>query len=316
MDRVAEPLRQMGADIIATAGGRLPLMVRGLSPAVPTAYRLAVASAQVKSAVLFAGLNTPGITRVVERVPTRDHSERMLKGFGAQLTIERDEKGARVLSIRGECDLSPQRLTVPGDPSSAAFLTVAALLVPGSEVRIANVGVNKTRNGLYRVLERMGAAITYENEREVGGEPVADLTVKHSRLTGVDTEAEIAPSMIDEYPILFVAAAMAKGRSQFRGLAELRVKESDRIAAMAAGLKAMGASVEERADGMIVEGRDGDPMSGGCAIKTHMDHRVAMSFAVAGLVARQAVHIDDVGSVATSYPQFFDQLHALQSGTI
>jgi 3-phosphoshikimate 1-carboxyvinyltransferase len=307
MGRVIDPLGLMGAAFTASPGGRLPLMVRGMCPAVPIEYRLPVASAQVKSAILLAGLNTPGITRVLEQVPTRDHSERMLAGFGAE--VRRD---GEVISIRGEAELRPQHIVVPGDPSSAAFLAVAATLVPGSELTIANVGLNETRAGLFKVLKAMGADIAYGQQRMVGGEPVADLIVSHAPLKGVETDPATVPSMVDEFPILFVAAALAKGRSVFRGLEELRVKESDRIAVMAAGLRAIGARVEELPDGLVVEGRDGDPFSGSATIATHLDHRIAMSFAVAGLASSSSVTIDDADPVATSYPQFFDQVAALQ----
>jgi 3-phosphoshikimate 1-carboxyvinyltransferase len=306
MGRVIEPLSKMGADFTASPGGRLPMTMRGLCPAVPIEYRLPVASAQVKSAILLAGLNTPGITRVIEPVPTRDHSERMLAGFGAEITREGD-----VISIRGEAELKPQKLIVPGDPSSAAFPVVAALLVPGSNVRIENVGMNATRNGIFRVLSVMGADFTFEGERIVGGEPVADLVVRHSPLSAVEPDPSIVPRMVDEFPILFVAAAMASGRSTFRGLEELRVKESDRITVMAEGLRAIGAAVEELPDGLIVQGRDGDPFPGGATIKTHLDHRIAMSFAVAGLVSTAPVTIDDMRPVATSFPTFESMLSEL-----
>ena len=306
MNRVIEPLSTMGAEFTSSPGGRLPLMVRGACPAVPIDYRLPVASAQVKSAVLLAGLNIPGITRVIEPVPTRDHSERMLAGFGAELTVEEDGDGARIISIRGEAELSPRHIVVPGDPSSAAFPVVAALLVPGSDVTVENVGLNPTRAGLYQVLRAMGADLVFENERVVGGEPVADIRVRHSRLTGIDISPDIAPSMIDEFPILFIAAALAKGRTVTRGLEELRVKESDRLALMAGGLARLGAHVEERDDGLAIDGTDGAPFAanGPVAIAAELDHRIAMSFAVAGLVAAGDVSIDDIAPVATSFPGF------------
>ena len=312
MARIIEPLSLMGADITASPGARLPLMVRGLCPAVPIEYRLPVASAQVKSAVLLAGLNTPGITHVIEPVPTRDHSERMLVGFGADLTISTDGDGVRTISVRGEVDLKPQQIVVPGDPSSAAFWAVAALIVPGSSVVIANVGMNTTRSGLYTVLRAMGADIAFGQQRSVGGEPVADLIVSHSTLAGIEVPPELAPTMIDEFPILFVAAAFAQGRSVFHGLDELRVKESDRIATMAAALTAIGARVEELPDGLIVDGTGGEPLPGGTTIATKLDHRIAMSMAVAALHCRKPVTLDDVAPVATSYPGFFDRLAALQ----
>jgi 3-phosphoshikimate 1-carboxyvinyltransferase len=311
MNRVIEPLALMGADVTASPGGRLPLMLRGLCPAVPIAYRLPVASAQVKSAVLLAGLNAPGVTRVIEPVPTRDHSERMLKGFGADLTVD-IENGERHIRIHGEAELKPQRITVPGDPSSAAFPIVAGLIVPGSAVTVENVGVNPTRAGLYEVLRMMGAEIAFSNPREVGGEPVADITACFSTLSGIDVPPELAPSMIDEFPVLFVAAAFAEGRTVMRGLEELRVKESDRIATMAEGLRAVGARVEELPDGLVVEGTGGEPLAGGATIASRLDHRIAMSFAVAGLNCLAAVTVDDMSPVATSFPDFESLIERLQ----
>jgi 3-phosphoshikimate 1-carboxyvinyltransferase len=304
MKRVIDPLALMGADVTASPDGTLPLMLRGAAPAVPITYRLPVPSAQVKSAVLLAGLNTPGITTVIEPVPTRDHSERMLAGFGAELTIDGEADGARVIRIRGEADLRPQRLEVPGDPSSAAFFIVAALLAPGSELVIENVGLNATRAGLIAVLRQMGGTIEAQNPREVGGEPVADLLVRHSLLRGTEVDPALAPSMIDEFPILFVAAALAEGRTVTRGLDELRVKESDRLAVMATALSAIGARVEERADGLVIEGTGGAPLAGGGPIATHLDHRIAMSMAVAGLASKAGVEVDDTRPIATSFPAF------------
>ncbi|MDO7841129.1 3-phosphoshikimate 1-carboxyvinyltransferase [Sphingomonas immobilis] len=312
MGRVIEPLSKMGAEFTASPGGRLPLMLRGINPAVPIAYTLPVASAQVKSAVLLAGLNTPGITRVIEPVATRDHSERMLRGFGAELTVEESPAG-KIISIRGEAELKPQEIVVPGDPSSAAFLVVAATIVPGSDIVVENVGLNPTRAGIFTALRLMGASIEEVNPREVGGEPVADLRVRHASLTAIEVPGELAPSMIDEYPALFVAAAFAHGRTVARGAHELRVKESDRIAAMAAALGACGVETEEFEDGLAVLGRGGDPIAGGATIATHLDHRVAMSLAVAALNAKAPVTLDDASPVATSYPAFFDQLAQLQA---
>ncbi|MEO6716361.1 MAG: 3-phosphoshikimate 1-carboxyvinyltransferase [Novosphingobium sp.] len=308
MGRVIEPLRRMGADITASPGGRLPLMLRGASPAVPITYRLPVASAQVKSAILLAGLNTPGITTVIEPVPTRDHSERMLRGFGAELTVDVEADGTRVICIRGEAELKPQVIEVPGDPSSAAFFIVAALLVPGSDLVIENVGLNPTRAGLIEVLRAMGGSIEELSRREVGGEPVADLRVTHSLLRGVEVEPAIAPSMIDEFPILFVAAALAEGRTITTGLDELRVKESDRLAVMASALAAIGARVTETENGLTIDGTGGEPLEGsikfGGSIATHLDHRIAMSMAVAGLASYHGVEIDDTRPIATSFPDF------------
>ncbi|UZK66185.1 3-phosphoshikimate 1-carboxyvinyltransferase [Sphingomonas sp. M1-B02] len=310
MGRAIEPLSQMGADVTASPGGTLPLMVRGLCPAVPIEYRLPVASAQVKSAVLLAGLNTPGITRVIEPVPTRDHSERMLRGFGAELIVEDGPEG-KVISIRGEAELSPQHIVVPGDPSSAGFWMVAASIVPGSDVTIANVCMNPTRIGLVTALRMMGADIGEVEPREVGGEPVADLRVRHAPLRAIEVPPELAPSMIDEYPILFVAAALAEGRTVARGAHELRVKESDRIATMRAALEAVGVPTEEFEDGLAISGSGGALLPGGARIASKLDHRIAMSMVVAGLAATQPITIDDVGPVATSYPDFFETLDAL-----
>ena len=311
MARVTEPLARMGASFTTSHGDRLPLTMKGACPAVPLDYRLPVASAQVKSAILLAGLNTPGITRVVEPVPTRDHSERMLRGFGADLNVEVEADGTRIITLVGEAELKPQNIVVPGDPSSAAFPMVAALLVPGSQVTIANVGLNATRAGLIDLLREMGGDIVVINAREVGGEPVGDLVVTASALHGVEPDPTRAPAMIDEYPVAFIAAALAQGRSVFRGLEELRVKESDRIATMAAGLRSIGVMVEELEDGIIIEGSDGAPLAGGGPIATKLDHRIAMSFAVAGLVSRDGVTIDDMAPVATSFPTFVTLLQTL-----
>jgi len=310
MGRVIEPLSKMGTEFTASPGGRLPLMVRGIVPAVPIEYRLPVASAQVKSAVLLAGLNTPGITRVIEPVPTRDHSERMLRGFGAELTVE-EIGGERVIAITGEAELKPQHIVVPGDPSSAGFPVVAGLIVPGSDIVVENVGLNPTRAGLYTVLRAMGGDIVFENERVVGGEPVADLRVKASTLSGIEPDPSIVPSMVDEFPILFVACALAHGRSTLRGLEELRVKESDRIAVMAEGLRAIGARVEELEDGLVIDGTGGAPLAGGATVATHLDHRIAMSFAVASLAAREPVTVDDRAPIATSFPIFVPMMESL-----
>jgi 3-phosphoshikimate 1-carboxyvinyltransferase len=261
----------------------------------------------VKSAVLLAGLNAPGRTTVIEAVPTRDHSERMLAGFGAALDVAETPEG-RAISIIGEAELRPQRMTVPGDISAAAFVLVAALIVPGSLVTVRAVGVNPTRDGLLRALRMMGADLTIVPRGEVGGEPVADITAAAGPLTAIEVPPELAPSMIDEYPILFVAAAFAHGRTVMRGIGELRVKESDRIAAMAAGLRACGVRIEELADGLIVNGSGGETVAGGAAVAARLDHRIAMSFAVLGLHARLPVTIDDARPIATSFPDFSARL--------
>lgn len=314
MGRVIDPLSSMGADISASPGGRLPLMVRGIVPAVPMSYTLPVASAQVKSAILLAGLNTPGVTEVIEPVPTRDHSERMLAGFGADLTVE-EVAGTRHIRVRGEAELKPQTIEVPGDPSSAAFPIVAALVTPGSEVTVTNVGMNPTRTGIYRMLEAMGADLSYTNERIVGGEPVADVTARHSTLNALEVPPEVVPSMVDEFPIFFVAAAMAHGTTRASGLEELRVKESDRLALMAGGLMALGVHIDEGESSIAITGTGGEPLPGVPAnpplIHAELDHRIAMSFAVAGLNTRGGLSIDDMSPVATSFPGFEDMLRGL-----
>ncbi|MBU6165301.1 MAG: 3-phosphoshikimate 1-carboxyvinyltransferase [Alphaproteobacteria bacterium] len=313
MGRVITPLGLMGASITATPGpGRqtLPLGIIGACPAIALTYTLPVASAQVKSAILLAGLNTPGETTVIEPIATRDHSERMLAGFGAKLTVTKSPQG-RIITITGEAELKPQTIVVPGDPSSAAFPMVAALIVPGSDIIIRNVGINPTRAGLISVLQAMGGDIVLLNERVVGGEPVADLNVRHSTLTGIEVPPEGAPSMIDEYPILFVAAAFAQGRTICQGLEELRVKESDRINVMARGLSACGIACEELPDGLIVHGHGGDPVPGGATIAAQLDHRIAMSFAVLGLNAARPVTVDDARPIQTSFPGFVPMLEQL-----
>ncbi len=306
MGRVIGPLSEVGAAFTAYPGGRLPLIITGAQTPVPITYRLPVASAQVKSAVLLAGLNTPGVTTVIEPVPTRDHSERMLHGFGADLTVETDDHGARVIRLTGQPELRPQTITVPGDPSSAAFFVVAALIVPGSDVVVENVGLNPTRAALFDVLRAMGGQIAELNPRTVGGEPVADLHVRASALHGITVDPAVVPAMVDEFPVLFVAAALAEGRTVTSGLDELRVKESDRITAMREALTRAGAQVTERADGLIIEGSGGRLLPGtdDRAITTHLDHRIAMAMAVAGLASERGVLIDDTRPIATSFPAF------------
>ncbi|HYW16948.1 MAG TPA: 3-phosphoshikimate 1-carboxyvinyltransferase [Allosphingosinicella sp.] len=299
MERVAAPLRRIGAEVEAAPGGRVPLTVRGLCPALPRTHRMEVPSAQVKSALLLAALNIPGLTRIVEPVPTRDHSERMLGLFGADIAVEGGE-----IVLRGEARLEPQRLSIPGDPSAAAFLAVAALVVPGSELRIEAVGVNPLRTGLFDLLREMGADLAFENPRTRSGEPVADLRVRHSPLKAVDVAPDLVPRMIDEFPIFFVAAAFADGITRTRGLGELRFKESDRLAVMARGLQALGVSVEAMDDGLAVSGTGGSPLPRGAAIDPRLDHRVAMSFAVAGLHGRQKVMVADMSAADSSFPGF------------
>ena len=310
MGRILDPLAGFGTRAAGRSGGRLPLTLIGTSDPVPVEYTLPVASAQVKSAVLLAGLAAPGQTTVIEPEATRDHTERMLRGFGACVEVA-ESQGGRVITLTGQPELNPCRVAVPRDPSSAAFPVAAALLVPGSEVLVPGVSRNPTRDGLYTTLVEMGADITFENEREEGGEPVADLRVRGSSLKGVEVPPERAASMIDEYPILSVVAAFAEGRTSMRGVGELRVKESDRIAAMEAGLNANGVTTSSTEDSFTVEGRGADGVEGGATVATYLDHRIAMSFLVMSLATRNPVTIDDSRPVATSFPNFEPLMTAL-----
>ncbi|MSP83784.1 MAG: 3-phosphoshikimate 1-carboxyvinyltransferase [Alphaproteobacteria bacterium] len=309
MGRVIDPLTRMGAKVTARSGGRLPLALTGSNDPVPITYRLPVPSAQVKSALLLAGLSAPGTTTVLETEPTRDHTERMLRAFGAEVSIGRRD-GVTTIRLTGQPELRAADLVIPGDPSSAAFPLVAGALVPGSRVTIENVGINPLRSGLLTTLRDMGADITIAGEREQGGEPVADITIAYGGLRGVDVPAERAPSMIDEYPILAIAAACAEGVTVMRGLAELRVKESDRLAALAAGLAACGAEAIVDGDTLTVIGR-GRPPAGGGTVTTHYDHRIAMPFLVLGLVAERPVTVDDARAIATSFPDFVPLMGSL-----
>jgi 3-phosphoshikimate 1-carboxyvinyltransferase len=303
MGRVTDPLSLFGTQAFGRKGGRLPMTVVGAANPVPVRYALPVASAQVKSAVLLAGLNAPGQTVVIEREPTRDHSERMLVGFGAELVVEKTSEG-NVITLTGQPELRPQVVAVPRDPSSAAFPVCAALIVEGSDIFVPGVSQNLTRNGIYITLVEMGADITFENPRTEGGEPVADLRVKFSDLKGIEVPPERAPSMIDEYPILSIVAANATGKTVMRGVKELRVKESDRIDAMARGLEACGVTIEEDEDTLIVHGRGAGGVPGGATCATHIDHRIAMSFMVAGMASQKPITIDDASPIATSFPLF------------
>ncbi|MDB6452313.1 3-phosphoshikimate 1-carboxyvinyltransferase [Falsirhodobacter sp. 20TX0035] len=302
MARVTDPLALFGTQAYGRKGGRLPMTLVGAARPVPVRYEVPVPSAQVKSAVLLAGLNAPGETVVIEREATRDHSERMLAGFGAQVHVEKTAQG-NVITLTGQPELRPQEVAVPRDPSSAAFPVCAALIVEGSDIFVPGVSQNLTRNGLYPTLVEMGADITFENVREEGGEPVADLRVKFSSLKGIEVPPERAPSMIDEYPILSVVAAFAEGKTVMRGVKELRVKESDRIDAMARGLEACGVRIEEDEDTLIVHGRGGD-VPGGATVAVHLDHRIAMSFLVLGMAAQAPVTVDDGEAISTSFPIF------------
>jgi 3-phosphoshikimate 1-carboxyvinyltransferase len=304
MGRITAPLAGFGTRAYGRAGGRLPMTVIGAAMPVPLRYALPVPSAQVKSAILLAGLNAPGETVVIEATPTRDHTERMLAGFGATLHIEDTPEG-RAIALTGQPELRPQTVAVPRDPSSAAFPVAAALMVPGSAIRVPGVSRNPTRDGFYRTLQEMGADLAIENAREEGGEPVADLIARFTGgLRGVTVPEDRAASMIDEFPILAALAASAEGLTVMHGVKELRVKESDRIAAMARGLEACGAKVEETEDSLTVHGLGAGGVPGGATVATHLDHRIAMSFLILGLAARAPVTVDDAGPIATSFPGF------------
>jgi 3-phosphoshikimate 1-carboxyvinyltransferase len=310
MGRVVEPLGRFGARFVSREGGRLPLAINGAADPIPIVYRLPVPSAQVKSAVLLAGLNTPGATTVIERQPTRDHTERMLRHFGAAVSTEPEDGGGVRVTVEGFPEMTAAPIIVPGDPSSAAFPLVAALIVPGSDVTVEGVGINPLRAGLLECLSEMGADIALLNRREEGGEPVADIRARAGTLTGVEIPGERSPRMIDEYPILAVAAACAHGRTVMRGLAELRVKESDRLSAIAAGLAGSGVHVAVDGDDLIVEGAGSAPEGGGL-IETQLDHRIAMAFLVLGLATRAPVQIDDAAPIATSFPGFIELMTGL-----
>ena len=302
MNRVIDPLTEMGVRVETRDGGRMPMSFTGSDSLLPIEYVLPVPSAQVKSAVLLAGLHAPGQTTVVESIATRDHTERMLSHMGADIRIEENEDGRRI-TITGQTELSPASVVVPSDPSSAAFPAVAAAIVPGSEIQLHGIGTNPARAGVFESLSEMGAEITHNNVREEGGEPVADLTIRASALTGIRVPASRAASMIDEYPVLAVAAACATGTSVFEGVGELRVKESDRLAAIETGLRACGVDVSAGADSITIQGCGGPP-PGGATIATNLDHRIAMSFLVFGLATQAPVSIDDIRPSETSFPGF------------
>ncbi len=304
MGRVTDPLALFGARAVGRAGGRLPMTIVGAADPVPVRYAVPVPSAQVKSAVLLAGLNAPGQTVVIEKEATRDHTERMLVGFGATLAVEELPEG-RVITLTGQPDLKPQTIVVPRDTSSAAFPVCAAIITEGSDVLVPNIGLNPTRAGLFTTLQEMGADLTYENLREEGGEPVADLRARFSPdLRGIAVPPARAASMIDEYPVLSVVAAFAQGPTEMRGVKELRVKESDRIDAMAKGLRAAGVTVDEGPDWWIVHGRGHGDVPGGVTVASQLDHRIAMAFLVMGLATTQPMTVDDASPIATSFPVF------------
>jgi 3-phosphoshikimate 1-carboxyvinyltransferase len=308
MQRAMKPLQQMGVAFTARSGGRLPLAVNGTADTLPITYTLPVPSAQVKSAVLLAGLNTAGITKVIEPIPSRDHTERMLEAFGATIVISHNEQNERVIALEGQPELKPQNIMVPRDPSSAAFPIVAALITKNSDVTLPNICLNPHRIGLITTLQEMGARLTLLNKRIEGSEDVADIRVESSSLKGVDVPASRAPSMIDEYPILAVAASCAVGTTIMRGLGELKVKESDRLAGIATGLAACGVTVEVADDTLIVHGK-GQPQ-GGATIAVNLDHRMAMSFLVLGMASKNPITVDDGSAINTSFPNFVNIMNA------
>jgi 3-phosphoshikimate 1-carboxyvinyltransferase len=310
MQRVLGPLQQFGATFVGAEGGRLPLTVTGAKDPLPIEYQLPVASAQVKSAILLAGLNTPGETTVIEPVPTRDHTERLLAHFGAEVRTEETEGGGRRITIVGEPELTARDVSVPADISSAAFPLVAALLAPGSKLRLQGVGLNPLRAGLLQTLRDMGAVITEDNATDQRGEPIADLIVEAGLLRGIEVPAVRAPSMIDEYPVLAVAAACAGGTTIMRGLAELRVKESDRLAAMAKGLAACGVDLEETEDSLTIHGNGRAP-KGGVTVDSGLDHRIAMAFLVLGMVSDEPITVTGAATINTSFPGFIELMNGL-----
>ena len=310
MNRVVLPLERMGAEITARKGNLLPLSIRGTATPIPIEYTMPVPSAQVKSAILLAALNTPGRTTVIETTPSRDHTERMMEYFDAAISITEDVAGVRHISIEGETELTGRPVTVPGDPSSAAFLVAAALAVPHSDITIENVGTNPLRTGFFETVRDMGANITMSNLQMKNGEPVADIRVQHSHLAGIEVPPERAPIMIDEYPILAALAAVAEGQTVLRGVGELRVKESDRISAMTAGLRACGVTVEEFDDGFTICGTGG-AVPGGATVSSHLDHRIAMSFLQLGMTAKEPIAVDDTGTIDTSFPEFVEIMNGL-----
>lgn len=316
MGRVITPLEKMGITFTASEGGRLPLTVHGAHEVAPIEYKLPVASAQVKSAILLAGLRSHGTTTVIEEKPTRDHSENMLRHFGVKVDVQDLDNGAQAISLKGGQNMTAAEVIVPSDPSSAAFPTVAALINQGSDVLLPKIGMNPRRNGIYTTLVEMGADITFENERTEAGEPVADLRVRGTKmLQGVDVPESRVPSMIDEFPILAIAASCARGTTRMVGLEELRVKESDRLLMMATGLKACGVDLEMGEDSLTIHGK-GEPPRGGGTIETALDHRIAMSFLVLGTATKEPIRIDDYSPINTSFPGFADLINTLIQGQV
>jgi len=310
MGRVLEPLKSIGVKVLEHQEGKLPVALQGPSNPVPITYHTPVASAQVKSAIMLAGLIIPGTTTVIEDVFTRDHTEKMLQGFGANVTVDTAPSGQRTIKVEGLPKLTGQTVQVPGDPSSAAFPMVAGLIVPDTDLTIENVLMNPTRTGLLITLQEMGADIEVMNERVSGGEDIADIRVRSSKLSGVTVPAERAASMIDEYPVLAVAASFAEGATHMPGIDELRVKESDRLSAVAVGLKANGVDCIEGEDFLTVQGGNGE-VTGGGRVATHLDHRIAMCFLVMGMASKNEVTIDDSNMIATSFPTFTPEMERL-----
>lgn len=310
MQRVMHPLQECGARFIARADGYLPVTILGASKALPLEHALSIPSAQVKSALLFAGLNAPGRTVVIEPRPSRDHTERMLQHFGADISVSAVEEGGKRIMLMGQPELTGRTIRVPADPSSAAFPVVAAVLTEGSQLVLENVGINNLRCGLYVTLQEMGARLSFENKRIVDGEPVADIHVTSSSLKGITVPANRAPSMIDEYPILAIAAALADGETRMCGLGELKVKESDRLAAMASGLSACGVKAVIEGTDLVVTGSSVPP-AGGTLITARHDHRIAMSFLILGSLAKQPISVDGADTIATSFPDFVENMRVL-----
>jgi len=303
MKRITDPLEKFGAKFSGNSDGTLPIKVIGAKSPIPISYELPMASAQVKSAIMLAGLNTPGRTTVVEKISTRDHSERIFKYFGVPIEIDNNN-----IYVSGHAELTAKEMTVPADPSSASFLVVAAIITEGSDLIIKNVGMNPARTGLFETLLDMGGQIYFKNKRQSCGEDIADIHVKYSKLKGIEVPHERAASMIDEYPVLCAAAANAEGNTVMRGINELRVKESDRIAVMVEGLQACGVNVIEHDDGMTVSKSE---VSGGTLVATHLDHRIAMSFLILGLNSKKTISIDDGRVIETSFPEFTDLMNSL-----
>jgi 3-phosphoshikimate 1-carboxyvinyltransferase len=303
MERVINPLRLFGAQFFGKSGARFPMTAIGAKESIPVEYTMPIPSAQVKSAILLAGLNAPGKTTIFESQLTRDHTERMLESFGAHISVEYKKKG-KIITLEGYPELKSQSVIIPRDPSSAAFPICAALIVEGSDISVPNITLNPSRSGLFQTLNEMGADIEYSNKRIQSGEPIADLRVKYSRLKGVNIPSSRAASMIDEYPILSVVASFAEGKTVMRGVGELRVKESDRIHAMAQGLSACGIKTEQSEETFVVHGNGDNGVNGGVNCSTFLDHRIAMSFLCLGLASKKAVSVDDYSTIATSFPNF------------